>query len=114
MNRAMTDMIELEMLMREDTEHKRGGGVRRQITRLRRTIPAPLLEKFDHLQSRGRHPVSMLSESGACGNCHLKLTASAVQIIRSSVEAIHRCPHCDCFIYMAGAADAPHDLISLT
>lgn len=114
MNRALTNMIELEMLTREVTEHKRSGGARRQITRLRRTIPAPLLERFDHLQSRGRHPVSMLSDSGACGNCHLKLTSGAVQMIRGSSEAIHRCPHCGCFIYIGGAADVSHDLMSRT
>ena len=77
---------------------------------LRASISPELLRSFDDVTRRGRLGVTVITESGACGGCHLNLPLWLVSVVRTPGEQVHRCPHCGCFLYsLAGLAPLPNE-----
>ena len=79
--------------------HTRPGPRGEEIKRLRDRLPDNLLRRFDRLIEHGHKPVAPLSESGACGSCHLKLPPDQVLDFRRSPDQVHACPHCGCVLF---------------
>ncbi len=71
--------------------------------RLRAGISPKYLHAIDHLMAHGRTAVAILSETGACGGCHLKLPGALALHIQHALNQIHFCPHCGCILYVAAA-----------
>jgi len=114
MNKTLTSLIQLQELMRryENTGHP--ASLRRQADRLRTKLPENILRQFDRLAEHGRLPVAQVSASGACGSCHLKLTANDVLRLRhaleSNTENVLACPFCGCFLYLPAAVAESKEL----
>ncbi len=100
-DKALANMIRLQELMRQPGLLGRAKALQRQVNRLRHKIPGNVLSCFDRLMCHGRTPVAALSETGACGNCHLKLPLFEVLQIRQATDQIPTCPYCGCFLYAA-------------
>ena len=107
MNTTLKDLIRLQELMRRYENSGHPASQHKRIVHLRGSLPANLLRRFDHLAEHGRPPVAQVSASGACGSCHLKLTASDVLRLRhaqeSNAENFSLCPFCGCFLYSPAA-----------
>jgi len=101
MDKVLANMIRLQELMRLSGRPKRGKAPQRQVKRLRNKIPGNLLEAFDRLLHHGRTPMAALSESAACGSCHLNLPRFEVLQVRRATGQIFTCPYCGCFLYAA-------------
>jgi predicted nucleic acid-binding Zn-ribbon protein len=100
MHKALQNMLQLQALLRQPAVPRRLQRVQEaEIKKVRHRLPADLRRHFEHLLHHGRSPVAALTESGVCGNCHLKLTPSQVLHIHWATEQIHSCPHCGCFLY---------------
>lgn len=106
MNKTLANLIQLQELMRRYENSGHLANLRRQVERLRAKLPKNILRQFDHLAELGRLPVAQVSESGACGSCHIKLPLADVLHIRSSDHQFPICPFCGCFLYVASAVPA--------
>lgn len=108
MNTTLKNLIRLQELTRLYEHSGHPASQHKRIVHLRGSLPPNLLRRFDHLTEHGRLPVAQVSASGACGSCHLKLTASDVLRLRhvqeSNVETVSLCPFCGCFLYSPTAA----------
>ena len=99
MNTTLNDLIRLhEMIQRYENEG-RTTSLRKQIDGWRAKTPENIPRRFDHLAKHGRLPVARVSESGACGSCHMKLPAADALRIRSSNHALPGGQFCGCFLY---------------
>ncbi len=72
---------------------------RGQIEELRAGIPLELLRSFDSAAGQRRMAVARVTESGACGGCHLKLPSGTPSRVQVLMDQIHKCPYCGCFLY---------------
>ncbi len=97
MNAHAAQLIRLQKLSRHIKPRPRGS--QKEVERLRAEIPEQFLRSFDRLAQQGRMAVAMISESGACGSCHLNLPPATAIRIRHTADLIHCCPHCGCFLY---------------
>ena len=104
MNTNLNHLIRLEELTRDYEREGRSTKLRRQIDNLRAKLPENVLRRFDRLAEHDRLPVAQVSESGACGSCHLKLPPADALRIRSSSHALPVCPFCGCFLYTRAAS----------
>lgn len=103
MNAALNHLIHLQELMRQFEDEGRTPGLCKQIDSLRAELPESLLSRFDHFAEHQRRSVAQLSESGACGGCHMKLPPADVLRIRTSGHILPLCPCCGRFLYAPGA-----------
>ena len=105
MDETLERMLRLRELMK--TERGRAGSPnwQKEVDALREQVDADLLRRFDHLIERGRAPVGLLSDSGACGTCHLNLTRDQVLHMRNSPRRGFPCPYCGCLLYVAKALE---------
>jgi predicted nucleic acid-binding Zn-ribbon protein len=107
MNKTLANLIRLQELMEKCERGGSAAGLRKQIERVHGQLPEALLRRFEHLTQRGRLPVAQVSESGACGSCHLKLTLGDALRFRRPQDAKEdralTCPFCGCFLYVATA-----------
>jgi predicted nucleic acid-binding Zn-ribbon protein len=103
MNATLNHLIHLQELMQQFESEGHPPRLRKQIDGLRVQLPENLLLRFEHLAERRRRPVAQLSESGACGSCHMKLPVAEVLRIRSSGHTLPVCPCCGCFLYPPAA-----------
>lgn len=107
MNTTLKTLIRLEELTQQYEKEDRRTNLRKQINDLRARLPESLLRRFEHLTQHGRLPVAQVSESGACGSCHLKLTVGDALRLRHPQDAkedcVLTCPFCGCFLYVATA-----------
>ncbi len=101
MNAHAAQLIRLQSLSSKVQAKPRARGAQKEAEQLREQIPETLLRGFDRLIGQGRMAVATLSESGACGNCHLTLPPATAVRVRHTPEQIHTCPHCGCFLYDA-------------
>jgi len=101
MNNTITVLTRLRELTEQDGGKEHGAARRAEITRLRDRLPEDLLRRFDRLVEHGHRPLASLSESGACGNCHLRLPPSDVLDFRHAPDRVHVCPHCGCMLFAA-------------
>jgi len=92
-------MIRLQELTLRARRAAVATGVGRRILRLRGGIPELYLTRFDRLLQRRRVAVAAISESGACGACHLQLPVGDVWMVREASEMLASCPYCGCFLY---------------
>lgn len=103
MNATLKNLIALQEVTHHYEENGQAPSEWGQIEQLRVKIPANILRRFDHLAERRPFPVVQMSESGACGNCHLKLTPNDVLRFRRASEPDQEnaftCPFCGCFLY---------------
>jgi predicted nucleic acid-binding Zn-ribbon protein len=107
MNTTLKNLIRLDELTRRCENEDSTIELERKMDWLRTRLPNAVLGRFDHLIQRGRLAVAQVSESGACGSCHLKLTpADAVRFRRASEDTILTCPYCGCFLYAVTAVPA--------
>ncbi len=91
-------LIQLQLMVRSGM----GGNLRgEEGERLRAGIPQKYLQAFDRLVRHGRTAVAKLSETGACGSCHLKLPAALASHIEHASDQVYLCPHCGCILYAA-------------
>jgi predicted nucleic acid-binding Zn-ribbon protein len=99
MNDAIKVLAQLYVLT-EQNGHKRPGLARlAEVNRLRDRLPEDVLRRFNRLIEHGHRPIVSLSESGACGSCHLKLPPDQVLDFRRAPDQIHACPHCGCVLF---------------
>jgi len=96
MNKTLANLIRLQERMEQCEHGGRTAGLRKQIDRVRAKVPEAILRRFGHLIQYGRVPLARLSESGACGSCHLKLLAADAGRVRQEPDELHVCPHCGC------------------
>jgi len=103
MNTTLKTLIGLQEATHHYEENGHVPSDAEQIAQLRAKVPANVLRRFDHLAERRRFPVVQVSESGACGNCHLKLTPNDALRFRRTMESeqenVFTCPFCGCFLY---------------
>jgi predicted nucleic acid-binding Zn-ribbon protein len=103
MNNTVTVLTRLYQLT-EQNGHKRPGLARHaEVKDFRDRLPENLLRRFDRLMDHGHRPIAPLSESGACGSCHLKLPPDEVLDFRRAPDQVHACPHCGCVLFEATA-----------
>ena len=101
---TLSNLIRLQELTL-GSESEGSAAVRcKRVERVRAKLPEAILRHFDHLEEQGRVPLARLSESGACGNCHLKLPAADAMRIRQNIDELHVCPHCGCWLHAPLAA----------
>jgi predicted nucleic acid-binding Zn-ribbon protein len=99
MNNTITVLTRLVELT-QPNGHKRPAPARQaEIKRLRERLPESLLRRFDRLLEHGHRPIARLSESGACGSCHLRLPPDEVLNFRRAPDQVHACPHCGCVLF---------------
>ena len=101
MDETLERMLRLKELMRKGRGRERPPGWQKEVDDLRAKVAADLLRRFDHLIDRGRLPIGLLSDSGACGSCHLKLTPDQVLHLRNKPGRGSSCPYCGCLLYVA-------------
>jgi predicted nucleic acid-binding Zn-ribbon protein len=100
MHKALENMLRLQELTRESQmRHRRSKVLDAEIKRVRHRLPGDLLRNFDHLLAHRRTSVAALSETGACGACHLMLPPNQILHIGWAAREIHTCPHCGCYLY---------------
>jgi predicted nucleic acid-binding Zn-ribbon protein len=113
MNNTLSDLIRLQELTLESESEGHEAILRKRIDRLRAKLPETVLRRFDHLAEHGRRAVARVSQSGACGSCHLKLTRGDVLRLRHTCEeAVPACPYCGCFLYAADTVSEPNETIA--
>ncbi|MCX7825076.1 MAG: hypothetical protein N2689_05915 [Verrucomicrobiae bacterium] len=99
MNKALSLLVRLQ----EHIHQSGGTTIRRALSpavlRLRAQIPQEYLCRFDRLTRQGRLAVAPVSESGACGACHLLLPAGDIWMLREMSSLLATCPHCGCYVY---------------
>ncbi len=96
-NRHLTELIQLQKMTGQlESEAAR---VPRKIRELRAAMPPELLRAFDRAMDHGRAPVARITETGACGSCHLRLPSGVAPSFLIESEQIHKCPNCGCFLY---------------
>jgi hypothetical protein len=66
--------------------------------RLRGTVPAGVLEKFDRLVNRGKKGVAIV-RNGVCSECHLRLPSGTLGGLTHATE-LHVCDNCGRFLYL--------------
>jgi len=69
----------------------------RQMTRLRRAIPAPYLKHYQQRRLRGKRTIVPVV-GGICRSCFLQLPSGSLQQLRNEKELLV-CPNCSAFIY---------------
>lgn len=104
MSITLSNLIRLQKLTLGSDGEGSEAVLRKQVERARAKLPEAMLRRFDHLVEYGRVPLMRLSESGACGSCHLKLPAAEAMQIRQEADHPHTCPHCGCWLYTAAEA----------
>ncbi len=92
----LSRLIELQEL----TSRSEGGRTpaRRQIEQLREVIPLELLRSCVSAAERGRAAVARITDSGACGACHLNLPSGMAARMQVLSDRVQKCPHCGCFL----------------
>ncbi|HUJ11891.1 MAG TPA: C4-type zinc ribbon domain-containing protein [Verrucomicrobiae bacterium] len=99
MNKTLAMMLRLQELTLRARRSGGPAGVEKDILRLRGAIPEEYLSRFDRLLQRRRVAVAGISQSGACGACHLQLPVGDIWLVREASEILASCPHCGCFLY---------------
>jgi len=97
MNNTIAVLTRLYELTEYGTVKTKARG--QEINTLRGRLPDNLLRRFDRLIEHGHRPVAPLSDSGACGSCHLKLPPDQVLDFRRAPDQVHACPHCGCVLF---------------
>ena len=105
MDETLERTLRLRELMKKEHERGRAPKWQKEVDALRGQVDADLLRRFDHLVDRGRAPIGLLSESGACGTCHLTLTRDQVIHMRNTPGRGFPCPYCGCLLYVADALE---------
>jgi C4-type zinc ribbon domain len=103
-NRTLEHLIELQQLIHRPDNQKALAD--RQVRKLRAAIPADMLRSFDRAAEHGRAAVAMVTSSGACGGCHLKLPSGLASAVLGTRVGINKCPHCGCFLYSGAILSA--------
>jgi predicted nucleic acid-binding Zn-ribbon protein len=101
MNKTLAMMIRLQELTLRNRHAAGTAGIEKRILRLRGAIPGEHLARFDRLLQRRHIAVAAISQSGACGACHLQLPVGDIWLVREATEMLASCPHCGCFLYEA-------------
>jgi len=101
MNATLENIIRLNELTKQKNSGHQTQTTRKEIEDLREKLLNEVLRRFDHLVSHGRLPIAPVSESSACGSCHMKLPPADVLRIRSSSHSLPTCAFCGCFLYTA-------------
>src|SRR5690349_17152981 len=101
MDETLERMLRLKELMKKARDRKQSPGWQQEVDDLRAKVESDLLRPFDHLLDRGRPPIGLLSDSGACSTCHLKLTPDQILHMRNQPGLGFSCPHCGCLLYVA-------------
>jgi hypothetical protein len=105
MNMTLTNLIRLEALTLESGGDERDESLQAEMDRLRGRLSEGVLRRFDDRLRYGRRVVAPLSETGACGSCHLKLPlGNAMQVRREEAQML-TCPFCGCFLYAPAAPE---------
>jgi len=99
MNGTLVMMIRLQELTLRARRPADAADVEKRVLRLRGRIPEEYLGRFDRLLQRRRVAVATISETGACGACHLQLPVGDVWVAREASEMLASCPYCGCFLY---------------
>ena len=92
-------MIRLQELTLQARRAAAEPSAERRVLRLRGRIPEEYLSRFDRLLQRRNVAVAAISETGACGACHLQLPVGDVWVAREASEMLASCPYCGCFLY---------------
>jgi len=99
MNITMKNLIALQELTQRFEHENHDSRLRLEIERVRAGLSEGILRRFDHFTKFRRLAVTQLSESGACGSCHMKLPPGDALRIRNSTHQLATCPFCSCFLY---------------
>jgi predicted nucleic acid-binding Zn-ribbon protein len=99
MNDAIKVLTRLYVLTDQDGHNRPGHARHAEVNRLRDRLPEDVLRRFDRLIEHGHRPIAPLSESGACGSCHLRLPPDEVLAFRRAPDQVHACPHCGCVLF---------------
>lgn len=65
---------------------------------LRKRIPAPILERFEHLTRRGKKGVAT-ARHGVCSECHLRISSGTLASLAYTNE-IHTCDNCGRYLFL--------------
>ncbi len=100
-SRELLQVLKLQQL----TNHLANAKAReqKQIENLRSFMPPQVLRCFDNLTEHGRPAAAMVTPSGSCGSCHLKLPSGIASRLYTVDAQISHCPNCGCFLYSAAA-----------
>ena len=105
MDVTLERMLRLRELAKKTRGKRQAQESQKEMADLRTKVSADLLRLFDHLIDRGRAPVGLLSDSGACESCHLKLTPDQILHMRNAPDCGFPCPHCGCLLYVPSPAN---------
>jgi hypothetical protein len=64
---------------------------------LRKSVPAPILEHYDRLRTRGKKGVAIVKH-GVCGQCHMQVALGLQALLRRD-DSVQRCETCGAFLY---------------
>jgi predicted nucleic acid-binding Zn-ribbon protein len=109
MDVTLERMLRLRELMKKARGKRQSQEWQQEVDELRTTVAVDLLRRFDHLIDRGRAPVGLLSNSGACESCHLQLTPDQILHMRNAPGAGFTCPYCGCLLYVPFPANTQTD-----
>jgi len=118
MNKTLANLIRLQELLEQHEQGDDTEDLRKLMDRVRGKLTEAHLRRFEHLIERGRLAVARVSESGACGSCHLKLTAGDSLRFRQpqdpKEDRVFTCPFCGCFLYVASAITSKKEATAAT
>lgn len=66
--------------------------------KLRKKVPAPILERFDRLILRGKKGVA-IARHGVCSECHLRISSGTLASLAYTTE-IHVCDNCGRYLFL--------------
>ena len=68
-----------------------------QATKLRASIPAPILGHYERLRARGKKGIALVRNQ-VCGGCHMGVTIAKLTTVMRGTEA-QRCENCGRLVY---------------
>ena len=75
------------------------GATSERISVLRGLIPTSMLRHYDHMKSRGKRSVALITR-GVCGSCHLAFPSGVLATLRRTRETLNVCVNCGAFVYL--------------
>src|SRR4029079_4581662 len=93
MNNLIEALLQLQS-MELSTDHRAVD--HREIKKLRKIIPAPILKRYGELRLRGK-PAAALVRNGVCGQCHMQVAIGLLASLRRR-DDIYCCKNCGVYL----------------
>lgn len=76
-------------------------GLEEQRKKLRKTVPAPLLKRYEFIRQRRNGTAVAQVVEGVCNGCHMNILPQQFIDLQKGVEIL-QCPHCQRILYWTG------------